>query len=382
MSGLPISKNGYLFVYLSYNPDRSVGDNGSEYTNLFFDNLVVQHYTGPLVEETQYYPFGLTQQGISSRAFGRLENKKKFNGYEENKSLSLNWLESFYRTYDPQLGRFWQTDPLPKEHESLYAGMANNPVLCMDINGADTTVTAPDGSCKSIEGKVTQMFSGEPVQLVSSGKTIRPAANSVRSFVIKNMFTDPEGARFIAIFGENSGTFLGYFWDKDISYSLDDFYTHIKKEVETVMANPEIMEFKNSEAEARMSRLSLSIGLALPTVMIRPSTIASVVSKITGSGSTAAKTSTRFVSTAEGVVHDLQPTLNRIASGGKFPHRNDGSIFKNMEGLLPKQNTGYYREFVHPTPGVNGPGAMRVVTGQNGQMWFTPDHYKTFIPIR
>jgi len=53
-----------------------------------------------------------------------------------------------------------------------------------------------------------------------------------------------------------------------------------------------------------------------------------------------------------------------------------------MEGLLPKQNAGYYREFVHPTPGVNGPGAMRVVTGQNGQMWFTPDHYKTFIPIR
>jgi guanyl-specific ribonuclease Sa len=97
---------------------------------------------------------------------------------------------------------------------------------------------------------------------------------------------------------------------------------------------------------------------------------------------TAAKTSTRFLSTAEGVVHDLQPTLNRIASGGKFPHRNDGSIFKNVEGLLPKQNVGYYREFVHPTPGVNGPGAMRVVTGQNGQMWFTPDHYKTFIPIR
>ena len=90
----------------------------------------------------------------------------------------------------------------------------------------------------------------------------------------------------------------------------------------------------------------------------------------------------RFVTTAEGVVHDLKPTLDRIASGGKFPHRNDGSIFKNMEGLLPKQNAGYYKEFVHPTPGVKGPGAMRVVTGQGGEMWFTPDHYKTFIPIR
>jgi guanyl-specific ribonuclease Sa len=92
--------------------------------------------------------------------------------------------------------------------------------------------------------------------------------------------------------------------------------------------------------------------------------------------------STRFVSTAEGVVHDLKPTLDRIASGGKFPHRNDGSIFKSLEGLLPKQNAGYYNEFVHPTLGGKGPGAMRIVTGQGGEMWFTPDHYKTFIPIR
>jgi filamentous hemagglutinin len=91
--------------------------------------------------------------------------------------------------------------------------------------------------------------------------------------------------------------------------------------------------------------------------------------------------STRFVSTSKGIT-DLQPTLNRIATGGKFPHIRDGSVFRNAEGLLPKQNAGYYLEFVHPTPSVNGAGAMRIVTGQNGQIWFTPDHYKTFIPIR
>ena len=101
-----------------------------------------------------------------------------------------------------------------------------------------------------------------------------------------------------------------------------------------------------------------------------------------GCGQNAANANTRFVSTTEGVVHDLKPTLDRIASGGRFPHRNDGSIFRNTEGLLPRQNTGYYKEFVHPTHGVNGPGPMRIVTGQGGEMWFTPDHYRTFIPIR
>ncbi|WP_370634880.1 ribonuclease domain-containing protein [Flavobacterium sp. CECT 9288] len=43
---------------------------------------------------------------------------------------------------------------------------------------------------------------------------------------------------------------------------------------------------------------------------------------------------------------------------------------------------GYYNEFVHPTPGVSGPGLMRIVTGQNGEVWFTVDHYKSFILIK
>ena len=78
----------------------------------------------------------------------------------------------------------------------------------------------------------------------------------------------------------------------------------------------------------------------------------------------------------------LEKTLQRIANGGKFPHRNDGAIFKNLEGRLPNQPAGYYKEFVHPTPGVSGPGAQRVVTGANGEAYFTADHYATFTRIR
>jgi RHS repeat-associated protein len=102
---------------------------------MFFDNLVVQHYTGPLTEENVYYPFGLKMAGISSNAAGRLENKKKYNGYEENKTFDLNWYETFYRTHDPQIGRFWQIDPKPTDFESLYAAMGNNPILNFDILG-------------------------------------------------------------------------------------------------------------------------------------------------------------------------------------------------------------------------------------------------------
>jgi hypothetical protein len=96
--------------------------------------------------------------------------------------------------------------------------------------------------------------------------------------------------------------------------------------------------------------------------------------------------STRFVSTESGII-DVLPTLNRIESGGSFPHINDGSIFQNrpLPGNtvpeLPIQQPGYYNEYVVPTPGINGPGPMRIVTGQGGELYFTPNHYQTFVPL-
>lgn len=84
---------------------------------------------------------------------------------------------------------------------------------------------------------------------------------------------------------------------------------------------------------------------------------------------------------------DLKPTLDRIKSGGSFPHRNDASVFQNrpLPGRttpeLPAKPPGYYTEYVHPTPGVGGPGPQRIVTGQGGEIYYTPDHYQTFIPI-
>jgi guanyl-specific ribonuclease Sa len=74
----------------------------------------------------------------------------------------------------------------------------------------------------------------------------------------------------------------------------------------------------------------------------------------------------------------VQATLDRIARGESYPHRDDGTVFGNREGLLPAQPAGYYREFVHPTPGVRGPGARRLVVGRAGEVYYTRDHYRSF----
>jgi guanyl-specific ribonuclease Sa len=71
-------------------------------------------------------------------------------------------------------------------------------------------------------------------------------------------------------------------------------------------------------------------------------------------------------------------TLARIAAGKRLKFPNDGSTFQNRERRLPRQAAGYYKEYVHPTPGLNGPGPQRIVTGQEGEIYYTADHYRTF----
>lgn len=75
---------------------------------------------------------------------------------------------------------------------------------------------------------------------------------------------------------------------------------------------------------------------------------------------------------------DLGPTLDRIDRGKRLRFSHDGIVFENRERRLPQKPSGYYHEYVHPTPGDDGPGGQRVVLGRNGEVYYTPDHYHTF----
>jgi guanyl-specific ribonuclease Sa len=74
-------------------------------------------------------------------------------------------------------------------------------------------------------------------------------------------------------------------------------------------------------------------------------------------------------------------TWRLIEDGGPFPNDEDGTVFGNRERLLPAESSDYYREYTVETPGSDDRGARRIVTGSAGELYYTEDHYSSFVVV-
>ncbi|MGM9475209.1 DUF6443 domain-containing protein [Pedobacter sp. GSP4] len=96
-------------------------------------------------QENSYYPFGLSMPG---NTLPTAANKKLYNGgaeWQDDFGDMPDLQQTFYRMYDPALGRFIAVDPIAEASESLtgYQYALNNPVIFNDPLGdkAANTVT-------------------------------------------------------------------------------------------------------------------------------------------------------------------------------------------------------------------------------------------------
>lgn len=122
---ITITKNGYLFVFLSSESQGTV----------YFDDLSIQHTPGNLLEEHHYYPTGLEMFALSSSASnGHVRNRYGYQGQERENTFALNLNEFEARHYDPQTGRWMVPDPA-NQFPSPYVGMGNQWVSGVDPDG-------------------------------------------------------------------------------------------------------------------------------------------------------------------------------------------------------------------------------------------------------
>ncbi len=102
---------------------------------MFFDNLDVAISESPVLETTDYYPFGLSFNSYAKP--GTIDQNFKYNGKEEINDLGVNWQDYGARMYMPDLGRWAVIDPMNELMPTFspYNYAFNNPIRFIDPDG-------------------------------------------------------------------------------------------------------------------------------------------------------------------------------------------------------------------------------------------------------
>lgn len=124
-----IAEPGYVYIYVSNENTTPV--------DVYFDDFKVTQTKSPVVQQDEYYPFGLTFNSYQRE--NSVPNDIKFQGQEHIDALGLNWDSFKWRNHQPDIGRFFNVDPLAEKYyyNSPYAFSENKVVAHRELEGLE-----------------------------------------------------------------------------------------------------------------------------------------------------------------------------------------------------------------------------------------------------
>src|SRR5690606_20169890 len=142
-----------------------------------------------IVEENNYYPFGLKHKGYNNGIVGVDNNYMDFQGQELTEDLGLNVHEWKYRISDPAIGRFWQIDPLAEDyvHNGTYNFSENRVIDGVELEGLevvlvnkekDPVIHSSGSKIKGNDKMVTVVAHGNPKLMVDDSRGVNITSGS------------------------------------------------------------------------------------------------------------------------------------------------------------------------------------------------------------
>ncbi len=120
----------YIYQYMDY-----LGNVRLSYQDADNDGSIDP--ANEIIEENNYYPFGLEHKGYNNIVNGTENNYQTFMGKEHQQELGLETYDFGARNYDPALGRWMNLDPLAEQmrRHSPYNFAFDNPIRFIDPDG-------------------------------------------------------------------------------------------------------------------------------------------------------------------------------------------------------------------------------------------------------
>jgi RHS repeat-associated protein len=124
-----VKQPGYMYIWLSNENPTPV--------DVYFDDITVQQINSPVMETTDFFPFGAISQSYQRE--GEVPQNYKYQKKEYQTDLGLNLYDFHARQYDPWTLRTTTMDPHGEKYSNLssYSWCSNNPVVFVDPTGKD-----------------------------------------------------------------------------------------------------------------------------------------------------------------------------------------------------------------------------------------------------